>query len=69
MNAPGYGWNYCWSDNTTAGFTYAPGAGSLIYRSVNANGYPAAFPTTYGGNVTIFDSSDVAAGTQCYHPD
>ncbi len=69
LNAPGYGWNYCWSDNTTAGFTYAPGAGSLIYRSVNANGYPAAFPTIYGGNVTIFDSSDVAAGTQFYHPD
>ena len=69
LNGPGYGWNYCWSDNTTAGFTYAPGAGSLIYRSVNANGYPAAFPTTYGGNVTIFDSSNVTAGTQFYHPD
>ena len=68
-NAPGYGWNYCWSNNTTEGFTYAPGAGSLVYRSVNAHSHPSAFPTTYGGNVTIVDSSNVTAGTQFYHPD
>ena len=56
FNAPGTGWNYCWSNNTTEGYTYAPGAGSLIYRAVNE----------HNGR---FDSSNVAAGTQFYHPD
>ena len=55
-NEPGVGWNYCWSDNTTQGYVYAPGEGSLIYRFVNA----------HDGSV---DSSNVAAGTQFYHPD
>lgn len=53
-NAPGTGWNYCWSNNTTSGYTYASGDG-LIYRSGNA----------HGGKV---DSSNVAAGTHFYHP-
>ena len=62
VNAPGTGWNYCWSNNTTAGFSYAPGAGSLIYRSAHAH---------YG----TFDSSSVVigpnliSGNQFYHPD
>ena len=65
-NAPGIGWNYCWSNNTDQGYTYAPGAGSLIYRSVNAHAHPYA----YGSSTkNIFDSSNVAAGTQFYHPD
>ena len=55
-NEPGVGWNYCWSENTTQGYTYAPGEGSLIYRSPNQH---------YG----IVDSSNVAAGTHFYHPD
>ena len=55
-NEPGVGWNYCWSDNTTQGYVYAPGEGSLIYRSVNA----------HSGRI---DSSNVASGTQFYHPD
>ena len=55
-NAPGVGWNYCWSNNTTAGYSYAPGAGSVIYRSMHVHS-------------GIFDSSNVAAGTQFYHPD
>ena len=55
-NEPGIGWNYCWSNNSTQGYAYAPGEGSLIYRSENAH---------YG----IVDSSNVAAGTQFYHPD
>ncbi len=55
-NEPGVGWNYCWSNNTTQGYGYAPGAGSLIYRSVNAHNF-------------IVDSSNVAAGTKFYHPD
>jgi gliding motility-associated-like protein len=54
-NEPGVGWNYCWSDNTTQGYVYAQGDG-LIYRYGNA----------HEGRV---DSSDVAAGTQFYHPD
>ena len=55
-NEPGVGWNYCWSENTTQGYTYAPGTGSLIYRSEHAHG-------------GIVDSSNVSAGTQFYHPD
>jgi len=55
-NAPGTGWNYCWSNNTSEGYTYAPGNGSLIYRSANA----------HNGR---FDSSNVALGTKFYHPD
>ena len=53
-NAPGTGWNYCWSNNTTSGYSYASGDG-LIYRSGNA----------HNGRV---DSSNVAAGTNFYHP-
>ena len=59
-NEPGEGWNYCWSDNTTQGYTYSIGAGGYIYRFVNA--------TSMGAD-DIVDSSDVAAGTQFYHPD
>ena len=55
-NEQGVGWNYCWSNNTTQGYLYAPGDGSLIYRGENQ----------HNGRV---DSSDVAAGTQFYHPD
>ncbi len=55
-NEPGEGWNYCWSNNTTQGYAYAQGEGSLIYRSANA----------HDGRV---DSSNVAAGTHFYHPD
>ena len=55
-NEPGVGWNYCWSENTTQGYTYAPGTGSLIYRGQNAH-------------QGIVDSSDVASGTHFYHPD
>ena len=54
-NQPGIGWRYCWSNCNDAGFSYSSGDG-LIYRSWNAN----------GGS---FDSSNVAAGTQFYHPD
>ncbi|MCR4873261.1 MAG: hypothetical protein K5885_06910, partial [Bacteroidales bacterium] len=55
-NAPGTPWNYCWSNNTTQGYIYAASAGSLVYRTANV----------HGGKV---DSSNVAAGTQFYHPD
>ena len=55
-NPPGVGWNYCWSNNTTQGYLYAPGDGSYIYRAQNA----------HNGKV---DSSNVHAGTKFYHPD
>lgn len=54
-NAPGTGWNYCWSRNTTEGYTYASGDG-IIYRDGHAT----------AGRI---DSSNVAAGTNFYHPD
>ena len=57
-NAPGVGWNYCWSNNTTQGYVYSSSAGSLVYRSDNVN--------VYNG---IVDSSNVLGGTQFYHPD
>lgn len=58
-NEPGIGWNYCWSNNTTNGYQYAPGDG-LIYRAANV--------TTAGYLNTTIDSSNVAAGTNFYHP-
>lgn len=54
-NAPGVGWNYCWSNSTTAGNSYAADD-ALIYRDANR---------------TLFsiDSSNLAARTNFYHPD
>ena len=54
-NQAGTGWNYCWSSNTTSGYSYASGDG-IIYRSGHA----------HNGHV---DSSNVAAHTNFYHPD
>lgn len=70
-NAPGIGWNYCWSNNTTENYQYAPGEGSLIYRQTNAHFYPNDFYNWWldEETVRVFDSSNVAAGTQFYHPD
>ena len=58
-NAPGIGWNYCWSNNTNSGYTYASVDG-IIYRN-RGGGY-------YGFSGSI-DSSNVNAGTRFYHPD
>ena len=54
-NQPGVGWNYCWSNNTTSGYSYASGDG-VIYRSGHA----------HQGRL---DSSNVAAMTNFYRPD
>ena len=54
-NRPGTGWNYCWSNNTTSGYSYASGDG-IIYRSGHS----------HAGRL---DSSNVAAHTNFYHPD
>lgn len=58
-NAPGTGWRYCWSNCQDAGYQYAPGDG-IIYRTWNVGG---------SGFYGSFDSSNVAQGTQFYHPD
>ncbi len=63
-NAPGTGWNYCWSNNTSAGYSYASGGG-YIYRSANQIYSPDAGTFC---NYRV-DSSNVAAGTQFYQPD
>ena len=54
-NAPGVGWNYCWSNKIGSGYQYPSGDG-IIYRQGH----------THGNKV---DSSNVAAGTNFYHPD
>lgn len=58
-NEAGTGWNYCWSSNTANGYQYASGDG-IIYRSGHV--------VSYAGHNTV-DSSDVAAGTNFYHPE
>ncbi len=53
-NEPGVGWNYCWSNNTVNGYSYASGDG-IIYRSGHE----------HNGRI---DSSNVAAHTNFYKP-
>lgn len=60
-NRPGTPWNYCWSNNTTEGYTYGANGG-YVYRTANIH-------TLSGGWDDVVDSSNVAAGTQFYHPD
>ncbi|MCR4827970.1 MAG: gliding motility-associated C-terminal domain-containing protein [Bacteroidales bacterium] len=62
-NAPGTGWNYCWSNNNNSGYTYGSGDG-IIYRAGNTVNIGGGF----WGNQGV-DSSNVAAGTHFYHPD
>lgn len=57
-NAPGPGWNYCWSNNNA--YSYA-GNNGYVYRSSNQ--------TFISGNYRRVDSSNVAAGSNFYHPD
>lgn len=55
LNAPGKGWNYCWSNCQTAGITYSSGDG-IIYRKEHQH-------------KGIVDSSDVQNKSNYYHPD
>ncbi|MBP5547799.1 MAG: gliding motility-associated C-terminal domain-containing protein [Bacteroidales bacterium] len=60
-NEPGVGWNYCWSNNNNSGFVYPTGNSfipddGILYRLRSQS------------QGTI-DSSDVASGTNFYHPD
>jgi len=64
-NRPGIGWNYCWSNNTTSGYSYAQAASvddGIIYR------YGHAIPSGTGSDA-IIDSSNVEEKTNFYHPD
>lgn len=54
-NEPGTGWNYCWSNNTVSGYSYASGDGVLYRAGHYHNG--------------SLDSSDVYNHTNFYHPD
>ncbi len=63
-NAPGIGWNYCWSDNTSQEYTYANDDG-LIYRRSNA--HDRLNPFNNHSYATI-DSSDIRNLNQLYHP-
>ncbi|MCQ2277065.1 MAG: gliding motility-associated C-terminal domain-containing protein, partial [Bacteroidales bacterium] len=64
-NKPEIGWNYCWSNNSTQGYSYAPYDGR-IYRTPNLVNINCDF---LGHCDHAFDSSDVANKTQFYHPD
>lgn len=55
-NEPGIGWNYCWSNRTNAGFSYASGDG-IIYRSSHS---------LSNGSI---DSSNTINHSNFYHPD
>lgn len=61
-NAPGTGWDYCWSNNISQGYTYGVGDGR-IYRDGNQVNNGTSF---FSQSVA---ASNVAAGTQFYHPD
>lgn len=65
LNQPGIGWNYCWSNNTTSGYSYAPGD-AIVYRSANAISH---YNTLMHYSQTTVDSSNVTAHTNFYHPD
>ena len=54
-NRAGLGYRYCWTDNASGNYSYGPDGG-YVYRTANKNG-------------NILDSSNVAAGTNFFHPD
>ena len=58
-NSPGVGWSYCWSSNTSNGYSYA-------HTSYNDDGIIYRSGHSHNG---IIDSSNVAAHTNFYHPD
>lgn len=63
-NTAGTGWNYCWSNNNASGFSYSGGSG-YVYRTVNQS-----YVESRGGmSYYRVDSSNVAAGSNFYHPD
>ena len=69
VNPPGVGWNYCWSDNTTEGYQYASANGCLVDTSNAIYYYSGGIQELYYLQKIVLDSTNVAAGTQYYHPD
>lgn len=68
LNPAGTGWDYCWSNNTTSGFSYA-GNGGYVYRSANqtfVENRTGEYSTTeyYRVNASNLDDS-----SNFYHPD
>lgn len=76
LSPMGEPWNYVWSNNTTLGYQYAPGNGS-IYNSQNFHAhynphwdYNEANYDYFGDILHSFsvDSSDIANNSNFYHP-
>ena len=57
-NAPGVGWTYIWSNNTTRGYTYAGGTYGYIYETANVG----------NDRASTVDSSHFDDMSQIYHP-
>ena len=66
-NPAGTGWNYCWSNNSTSGYSYA-GSGGYVYRTANQT-YVETRNSGVSRQYYRVDSSNVAAGSNFYHPD
>lgn len=64
-NPMGAGWNYCWSNDTTYGQTYACGD-AHVYEDCNHINTTNPF---YPDGQNYVDSTDVAALSNFYHPD
>ena len=64
-NPMGAGWNYCWSNDTMMGQTYACGA-AHVYEDCNHVNTTNPF---YPDGQNCVDSTDVATLTNVYHPD
>lgn len=64
-NEPGIGWRYCWSNCNDHGYSYAADDGR-IYRAANSHLLNSSYGYTSAFSV---DSSNVAQGTNFYHPD
>lgn len=56
----GFGWNYCWSNNTDQGYTYASGLNGYIYEESNI--------ILYNITESVVDSTDKTTMSQVYHP-
>ncbi|MDD3860614.1 MAG: hypothetical protein PHW83_10475, partial [Bacteroidales bacterium] len=62
-NAPGTGWDYCWSNNLS--YSYAPSPNSYIYETANVQPYQ---PSESDYSMLRVNPSDVENETNFYHP-
>jgi len=67
-SSPGTGWNYCWSQATNQGYTYATGTGSYIYNAPTHSvaGYYSG--CSGSGSVTVIDSTNRVNNTNYMKP-